>query len=257
MMDSARANTTAAQAQKAALHVINQQEIQKRLEENQIYIRNAFECQNDRSRHQEGLQLLKKIHQTLTVLSELADRQPNTQAVLRECREIASQRDIRESCCKLPMSISSFNMTDKPDKEKITEDEAVVDTADLKKTKVIQKWTEEEKKLFEEGLKKYGHKELRKVTDHIGGSRTIYQVRSYHQKYVIRKQKEFRARKAAITAASLTASKNVTKVTSTKGKSSIQQIPDNEVQKQATAPENLAKTNSGEVVIIDKTKTQS
>jgi len=50
-------------------------------------------------------------------------------------------------------------------------------------------WSEDEQRLFIEGFKIHGVHGIKEIAEHIGGSRTIVQVRSHLQKHMIKERK--------------------------------------------------------------------
>ena len=108
----------------------------------------------------------------LIFLANAADLQSNSRFILRQERELISQKDL--SCFD-----NKFNYAESEKKKEITE----------KKDKQVKiAWTTQEHEKFIEALKLFGEKSVHKISDHIG-TRTVIQVRSHLQKYKLKQMK--------------------------------------------------------------------
>ena len=127
----------------------------------------------------ETVDLFQDIHRNLVFLANAADLQPSSRYVLKQERELISQKDLAYFNTKFPIQENMYGRSDS-DKKK---------DAKKKKTKQVKKpWTPEEEEKFLEGLKKFGNNNVRKISELIE-TRTVIQVRSHLQKYKIKQDK--------------------------------------------------------------------
>jgi len=151
--------------------------IQKMLTESRFSLLDAFESQHE-DKMDECLNNLEKAHYNLMTLCYAADHQRNTPFVLRDERELVSQQDLDKFYTSLPNK--TFQVNPAISEQKIGDK--------TKKKQVKHPWTDDEHKLFLEALEKFGPKKLRDLTQYIK-TRTLIQVRSHTQKYLLRQSK--------------------------------------------------------------------
>lgn len=123
---------------------------------------------------------------TLKRMITIADsQQPHTQMILKEQREILPQFFLQNyEYMNYAQNSYSDQMTYNLLKNYM---ENMDNQTDVKKRKK-EIWNEHESGLFKDALEKYGPKDLKRMSEHIG-TRTVSQVRSKLQKYNKRLEK--------------------------------------------------------------------
>ena len=116
------------------------------LEINQNFLARAYESQNE-TNYEESIKCLEKIHKNFHTLGTMVDQIPFTPFIIRENREILSNAHIEQTKDCLPVKI---NNNYEFDKNQFKNSE--------KKKQQKTKWTEDEQRLFLEGLELYGYK---------------------------------------------------------------------------------------------------
>ena len=117
--------------------------------------------------------MLRNISKNLVFLANAADLQSNSRFVLKQERELISEKDLAYFNSKFPIQEGIYGDDEKKEPKK------------MKRPKQVKKpWTEEEEQKFQEGLKLYNNN-VKKISEFIG-TRTVVQVRSHLQKYKIK-----------------------------------------------------------------------
>lgn len=116
------------------------------LEMNQYFLTRAYENQND-SNYEESIKCLEKIYKNFHTLGMMVDQIPLTPFIIRENREILSQAHLEQNKDYFPVKMNN-NYEYEKSQYKNSE----------KKKQQKTKWSEEEQRLFLEGLELYGYK---------------------------------------------------------------------------------------------------
>lgn len=161
---------------------LNPDNIDKKLIENNNYLAKAFEHQCNEN-FDSAIFELETAWSNLEFLIEHADKQPNTRAMIKDHREIIptdeAQHFFTEADVKFNLYAFSRDVV-----------QGLLDPSSKKFERVKQKknpWTEEEHQKFLEGIETYG-KDFKKVAALIK-TRSVVQVRSHHQKYMLKIEK--------------------------------------------------------------------
>jgi len=113
---------------------------------NQNFLTRSFEFQND-SKYEESINCLEKICKNFQTLGVMVDQIPLTSFIIRENREILSHAHLEKNKDYFPMKMNN-NYDYEKSQFKNSE----------KKKQQKTKWSEEEQRLFLEGLELYGYK---------------------------------------------------------------------------------------------------
>lgn len=147
--------------------VINLNSLSSMLSDNRKKLLSATKASNE-GEVGDAIELLQHIHKNLIFLANAADLQSNSRFVLKQERELISQKDLAYLWTNCHREGEEIKKKKKP-------------------KQVKKPWTSEEQAKFLEGLKKYNNN-VRKISEHIG-TRTVVQVRSHLQKYKLKQEK--------------------------------------------------------------------
>mmetsp|Transcript_22075 Transcript_22075/g.19645 ORF Transcript_22075/g.19645 Transcript_22075/m.19645 type:complete len:247 (-) Transcript_22075:122-862(-) len=158
-------------------YVVNLESISNMLHVNRKELLRATNHSNE-GEIEDAIKSFSEIQKNLVFLADAADLQSNSRFVLRQERELVSQKDLAYFNAKFPIQDSIYGHNDAEKKK---------DTKKKKAKQVKKPWTLDEEEKFLEGLKKFGNN-VRKISVLIE-SRTVVQVRSHLQKYKIKQEK--------------------------------------------------------------------
>jgi hypothetical protein len=116
------------------------------LEMNQYFLTRAYGNQND-CNYEESIKCLEKIYKNFHTLGMMVDQIPLTPFIIRENREILSQAHLEQNKDYFPVKMNNNYEFEKSQFKNLE-----------KKKQQKTKWSEEEQRLFLEGLELYGYK---------------------------------------------------------------------------------------------------